>query len=191
VAVFDVVLFMPLMLVALLFMQSAFSVKVSVSQEVTNGSRYANQALNTLLISTVPSTQTLLGKGGQATTAQNWNVRSLLLWDAYLLSCGTATQPLLNQPGWMGWSINATALTIAEGAALGATPTTFARYYLQIDNWTTPSGCPGSGQQVHVVWGEKPPAQLTDVFTSDNFLIPPALPGEEQIQVVMGVWEPS
>ena len=199
VAVFDIVLFMPLMLVALLFLQSAFAVRPSYSQEATNGSTYANAALGNLLISTVPTTKIVMIQSGQSvsTSAQNWAVSALILWDVYLVSCQTVYnhsalgQNQLDAPGWIGWSINRTAMTIGEGAGQGGTPSTFAKYYLEFSGTETSSSCGRTPIPVDVVMGDKPVSRTADVFTSDSILIPPALPGESQVSVVMGVWQQS
>jgi len=194
VAVFDIVLFMPLMFVALLFLTAAFSIRPSLSQEATDGSTYANDALGNLLISTVPSTNLVMVQSGQNvnSTAQNWDVSSLILWDVYLVSChNVASQAQLDMPGWIGWSINWTANSIAAGANPGSYPTTFAKYYLEFSGIEKSSSCGHSAASVDVVMGEKPIPGSTNVFTSDSILIPPALPGESQVSVVMGVWQQS
>jgi len=193
VAVFDVVLFMPLMFVALLFMQNALSARPSSSEEATNGSTYANAALESLLISTVPTTETKMTQDGIVTdtTVQNWAVSALILWDVYLVSCGTTLQSQLDDRGWMGWAINWTALSIAEGANPGGSPSTFSRYYLEFSGDEASSSCGHAAVPVDVVMGDKPLARTVDVYTSDSVLIPAALPGESQVRVVIGVWQQS
>lgn len=189
IAVFDVVLFMPLMIVALLFLQSALAVQASIVPEMTNGSRYADEGLHTLLTATVPLTRTADQTGGN-TTFQDYSVRQLILWDVYLVSCQTTAQSTLDRSGWVGWSINATAASVAEGTVQSGAPTSFTHYYLAF-NGTAPAGpyCSHPPVPVHVHLGGTPAVGLTNVYTSMNVLLRPSLPGEGGVQVVLGVWQ--
>ena len=189
IAAFDIVLFVPLMIVALLFLSSALSVRPTLAQEATNGSRYVYSALNTLLVSTVPTTQTM-DTFNHNETAQDWSVRQMMLWDVYLVSCGTTTQGTLDQPGWMGWAINMTARSVAQASPYNASAAAFSHYYVSF-NGTSPAGqyCAGTPVPVHVVMGTLPPPGTVNVYTSDNVLIRPALTGEAAVWVVMGVWQ--
>jgi hypothetical protein len=177
------------MIVALIFLQSALSVRTSSTQELTNGSQYAVEALNVLLTSTAPSAKASVGHPGVNQTLTDWSIRDLMLWDIYLTSCNSTNQSVLNQPGWVGWVINSSASTVAKGAPAGGNPVLFSNYYLEFNGTARgASSCNGTPVPIHIVMGQKPPVNLTSAFTSDNVLIPPSLPGEGGIEVVMGLW---
>lgn len=190
-AVFDVVLFVPLMIVALIFLQSALSVQTSTSQEVTNGSQYAGEALSALLTSTAPSAEAAVGQPAQNQSLQDWSIGNLILLDVYSSSCNTITQANLDRPGWVGAVIESQASTVSFGTVAGVSSSLFSDYYLQFNGTAEPGAHCGTPTPVNVIMGEKPSLNATDVFTSNKVLIPPALPGEGGVEVVLGLWGQS
>jgi hypothetical protein len=208
VAVFDIVLFVPLLLVALLFLESAVSLPQSTVPQNVNSSRYASQGMNALLGSSVPSTRTWMWQPPIwpgpcwpngcwfVFRAQDWSVRDLILWDVYLVSCGVTTQAQLSNNGWMGSAIGLAAQSVAQGYdpnAPGGSPTTFQSYYLQYNGTAlgvTP-GCTGPPTPMRAADGFNPPLSSTELYTWSTLLQPdPELPGQSIVQVQMGYWGP-
>ena len=212
VAVFDIVLYIPLLLVALLFLDSAVSLPTSTVAENVNSSRYAEQGLATTLGATVPSALSLrwhwpswpwcpAGCWVQS-YPQDWSVSDLILYDVMLVSCqvpypgapgGVVTQQFLDQPPWIGYYINLTAAEVALGALPPAPHTTYSNYYLEFNGTANPftaNSCPaGVPTPMRAYDGSYPAYPSTTVYTWSTVLQPDR-PGEGPVQVQMGFWGP-
>lgn len=215
VAVFDIVLFVPVMLVALLLLDSVVSIPVATVPENVNASRYAYEGLSSTLGATVPLTQIWAwyppapwwispcpnpGQGCWVQSfAQDWEVSSLIELDAYLVSChantvfGTVvTQAQLDTPGWMGSAISLTAQSVALGNQPGGTvPTTYSSYYFDFNStsYGFGPGCTGPVTPMRAHDGSYPPYPTGEVYTW-SLVLEPDDPGVGPVQVVMAFWGP-
>jgi hypothetical protein len=172
VAVFDIVLFIPLLIIALLLLDTVVTTPVTNVAENVNSSRYAAEGLATTLGATVRTTNIWAwfppappqwspcpnpwqGCWYPFYGAQDYSVAELVELDAYLVSChantvfGTVvTQAQLDTPGWMGWSIGIEAQSVAEGIVAGSAgqPTTYNSYFFDFNGTSysyAGSGCVG------------------------------------------------
>lgn len=214
VAVFDIVLYVPLLLIALLFLQSTLTSPTLVVPENVNSSRYVYKAFTTSMASTVPSALEYNwepegfpgcpwpffpnGCWYVGPSAPGTPVSDLILYDVYLVSCGITSQAQLNAPGWIGYSVNQTVLAVTEGtippaATPNPSPSTFSNYEL-LFNGTSLGGtiaCPTSVGMIHVSDGFNPTSYGTpDVYTWDAVLYPPLGSDEGPVLVQIGVWAP-
>lgn len=174
VAVFDIVLFIPLLLVGLLLLDGIVTTPVAGVTENVNSSRYAAEGTATTLGSTVSTTWYFFygpcnpnpfsgnpcffycpNPAQGCWIPQHVNdqpVSALVLLDIELVSCHavalggyTITQAQLDTPGFMGSAIQETAQSVAEGAGPGAPyPVTYSSYYFDF-NGTAVRGGGGFG----------------------------------------------
>lgn len=200
ISIFDIVLLVPLLVVALLFLDTVVTLPTGSVSSTVNASRYASEGLDSVLTATAPNARIYTyGLCGffyycwYPTDDADDSIHDLILIDVYLVSCGVTTQRQLDQPGWVGAVINQTAESVAEGAYPAAPSTTFGQYYINYNGTATNAffGCQGRPTPVYVHEGYQPVFFATNVYTSDIVLNPdPVFPGEGAVQVVMGFWQP-
>ncbi|MDE1820644.1 MAG: hypothetical protein KGJ23_01280 [Euryarchaeota archaeon] len=197
VAVFDIVLFVPLLLVALLFLDSVVSLPTSTVAENVNSSRYASEGLATTMQATVWHAKTWgwfcnpFYCYWAPTYVRDWTVSDLILWEVYLVSCGVATNTSMDHYPWMGYYIDLTAHEVASGAMPPTSPTTYWNYYLQFNGTANGAGpgCFSGPTPMREYDGSYPAYPSTTVYTWSTVLQPDQF-GEGPVQVQMAFWGP-
>ncbi len=204
VAVFDIVLFVPLLLVGLLFLNSIVTLPTSTVAENVNSSRYAAEGMATTLQATVPHARTYLWEPPWwgcpfgcwvRANVEDWTVYDLVLWDVYLVSCGVSTQAQLDNRPWMGYYIALTAAEVAQGALAPTPPTTYANYYFEFNGTANGFAGPGCYGPVTPVrdydsnLASYPASPSTQLYTWSTVLQPDQ-PGEGPVMVQLGLWGP-
>ncbi len=207
VAAFDVVLFIPLLIVATLFLYAMVSVSPIVEQRNLGGTTYAADALQSFLSATAPNATLCVGSSGspvpndpcqalnpgwETGTVYDYSMAQLVALHLSLLESLTGAGPraslehLLDTPGWAGYVINNTASQVAMGSTVSLNPQTFAEYYLEYQNASTPvSPCAISSACVFMGFDA---TGTTGTIYSSSETVPGPAGGASPISVVLGVW---
>jgi hypothetical protein len=160
VAAFDIVLFVPLLVVATLFLYAMLSINPVIVDQNYGGTAYASSALQSLLFATAPNATLCVGNVTPSLptdpchafnsdwgtgTVQDYSMGQLIVLHLSLLQAvapGPARaqlEQLLESPGWVGYVINDTASQVAMGSPSSANAQTFQEYYLEYQNTSVPS----------------------------------------------------
>lgn len=215
VAVFDIVLFVPLLVVALLFLDSTVSLPTSTVAENVNSSRYAEEAFSSAMEATVPWAQTWFwipptgpfgpcpfGCWSDLGGLPDMSVQYWLQYDIYLVSCGVTTQAQLDTYPFQGYFINLTVAEVAMGALPPAPRSTYSSYYFEFNGSATGGAGVGCLNGPHAppvrAYDSNAPSypgfSETEVYAWSSTLAPTnygfGYGGVDRIQVQLGLWGP-
>ncbi len=207
VAAFDVVLFVPLLIVATLFLYAMLSINPVVTERNFGGTSYAADALQSFLSATAPNATLCVGgtapspasdpchafnTGWRTGNVSDYTMAQLVALHLSLIESvtGASTRAalvrLLDTPGWAGYVINNTASQVAMGSSVSLYPQTYPEFYLEFENSTTPS-VPCSLIAGCVYYGFSTTGTSGTIYSASAMLLG-ASSNASPISIVLGVW---